>query len=264
MDFNEQALTNRLSGRYIGSGIRFFNEVESTNDVAFNLALHGAPEGTIVIADLQTKGRGRMKRVWQSPPRCNLYTSIVLRPLTDPASTSQIPLMTGVAAADALSRYCPRDVTLKWPNDVQIRGKKVCGILAEMKTAKDPRGNFVIVGIGVNINIRKKNFDESFREIATSLKEETGRDISRLDFAVEFFDNFEKWYRTWLKMGFEPVREAWLAYASMVGRQVQVVFQGDVRTGEVHGIDESGAMLLEDENGIIKKIMAGDATLVRH
>ncbi len=263
MDFNKEAIADRLVGRYIGNVIRFFNEAGSTNDIAFNLALHGAPEGTIVIADLQTKGKGRMKRVWQSPPRCNLYTSIILRPLTDPASTAQIPLMTGVAAAETLSRYCPSDVTLKWPNDVQIRGRKVCGILTEMKAAKGPWVNFVIVGIGININIRKENFDESFREIATSLKEETGKDISRLDFAVEFYDYFEKWYRTWVKMGFEPIREAWLAYSSMVGRQVQVVFQGDIRKGEVHGIDDSGAMILEDEYGIIKKIMAGDATLIR-
>jgi BirA family biotin operon repressor/biotin-[acetyl-CoA-carboxylase] ligase len=184
--------------------------------------------------------------------------------LTDPATNAQIPLMTGVAVAETLSRYCPGEVTLKWPNDVQIRGKKVCGILTEMKTAKDPRINFVVVGIGININIMKEDFDESFRDIATSLKEETGKDISRLDFTVEFLEYFEKWYRTWLKTGFEPVREAWLAYSSMVGRQVQVVFQGDVRKGSVHGIDHTGAMLLEDENGIIKKIMAGDATLIRH
>jgi len=264
MDFNEQALTNRLSGRYIGNGIRFFDETESTNDIAFSLALGGAPEGTVVIADRQTKGKGRMKRVWQSPPNCNLYTSIILRPQTDPVSTAQIPLMTGVAAAEVLSRYCFSDVTLKWPNDVQIRGKKICGILTEMRASEGPRVNFVIVGIGININIKKEDFDESFREISTSLKEETGKEVSRLDFAVEFYDYFEKWYRTWVKKGFEPIRGAWLAYSSMIGKQVQVVFQGDVRTGEVHGIDEYGALLLQDENGIIKRIMAGDATLIRH
>src|SRR5512136_1273487 len=131
MEFNERTLADRLSEKRIGNYIRFFEEIESTNDAAFRLAESGVPEGTVVIADCQTKGKGRLKRQWQSPPGCNIYTSIVLRPAIDPVFAPQITLMTGVAVADLLSGYCPENVTLKWPNDVQIRGKKICGVLTE-------------------------------------------------------------------------------------------------------------------------------------
>jgi BirA family biotin operon repressor/biotin-[acetyl-CoA-carboxylase] ligase len=264
MDFSEQAIAGRLAGRYIGHRIRFFNKTESTNNIAFNLASHGAPEGTVVIADHQTRGKGRMNRVWQSPPRCNLYTSIILRPHTAPANTAQIPLMAGVAAAEVLSRYCPSHVALKWPNDVQIKGKKVCGILTEMKASEGPRVNFAIVGIGININMNIEDFDESFRELSTSLKEETGGVVSRSDVAVELYEHFEKWHRIWIRKGFTPIKEAWLSYSRMIGKQAQVVFQGDVKTGEVIGIDEYGALILQDEKGKLKRIMAGDATVIRN
>jgi BirA family biotin operon repressor/biotin-[acetyl-CoA-carboxylase] ligase len=264
MDFTEQALAGRLAGKHIGRAIHFLGEADSTNDVAFKLALNGAPEGTVVIADRQTKGKGRLNRVWQSPPHCNLYTSFILKPEIDTVSASQITLMTGVAVVDLLSRYQPTHVTLKWPNDVQIRGKKVCGILTEMKASAERRVEFVIVGIGMNINMKREDFDESFREGSTSLREETGKNISRLEFTVQLFDYFEKWYTTWTAQGFNPVRDAWLECSSMVGKRIQVVFHGDVQTGEVLGIDEYGAILLRDEeDNAIKKIMAGDASIVR-
>jgi BirA family biotin operon repressor/biotin-[acetyl-CoA-carboxylase] ligase len=264
MDFNEQALASHLSGKHIGSAIHFLDEADSTNEVAFRLAVNGVSEGTVVIAERQTKGKGRLNRVWQSPPCCNLYTSIILKPQIDPAFAPQITLMTGVAVAEFLSRYRSADITLKWPNDVQIGGKKVCGILTEMKTSADRCVDFIIVGIGMNINMKKEDFDESFREVSTSLKEEMGKDVSRLDVTVELYNHFEKWYATWLTEGFNPVREAWLEYSSMVGKHVQLVFHGNIQTGQVIGIDEYGALLLRDENRNIKKIMAGDASIVKH
>jgi BirA family biotin operon repressor/biotin-[acetyl-CoA-carboxylase] ligase len=263
MEFNERTLAVRLSGKRIGSNIHFFEKVDSTNDVAFQLARSGVPEGTVVIADCQTKGKGRLKRQWQSPPCCNIYTSIVLRPAIDPILAPQITLMTGVAVADLLSVYCPDNVTLKWPNDVQIRGKKVCGILTEMRASAAKGVEFIIVGIGINVNIERVDFDESFGDIATSLKGETGSEISRLDLTVKLFDNLEYLYASLLTEGFGSLKDMWLRYSNMVGKHIQVVFNDNVQAGEVLGIDDFGALIISDENDVIRKVMAGDATIVK-
>jgi BirA family biotin operon repressor/biotin-[acetyl-CoA-carboxylase] ligase len=263
MEFNERILAVRLSGRRIGSNIQFFEEVDSTNDVAFQLAISGVPEGTVVIADSQTRGKGRLKRQWQSPPGCNIYTSIVLRPAIEPVLAPQITLMTGVAVAGLLSAYCPDNVTLKWPNDVQIRGKKVCGILTEMSASATKGVDFIIVGIGINVNVERVDFDESFRDIATSLKEEAGSEISRLDLTVKLFDNLEYLYTRLLTEGFGSLKDMWLRYSDMVGKHIQVVFNDNVQAGEVLGIDDFGALIISDANDVIRRVMAGDATIVK-
>jgi len=263
MEFNERTLADRLSEKRIGNYIQFFEEVESTNDVAFRLAESGVPEGTVVIADCQTKGKGRLKRQWQSPPGCNIYTSIVLRPAIDPVYAPHITLMTGVAVADLLSGYCPENVTLKWPNDVHIRGKKVCGVLTEMSASTAKGVDFIIVGIGINVNMGRVDFEESFRDTATSLKEEVGREISRLDLTVKLFDNLEYLYTRLLAEGFGFVKDMWLRYSDMVGRHIQVVFNDYVQAGEVLGIDDFGALIIADENDVIRRVMAGDASIVK-
>ncbi|OIP87806.1 MAG: biotin--[acetyl-CoA-carboxylase] ligase [Syntrophaceae bacterium CG2_30_49_12] len=260
VDFNEDTLRGLLSGRRIGGSVYFFRKVASTNEIACELALKGASEGTVVIADAQTKGKGRFNRVWQSPAGCNLYTSIVIRPPTEPALASQITLMTGVAVAELLSSYCPY-VTLKWPNDVQIGGKKVSGILAQMR-ASGKRVDFIIVGIGTNINMKRDAFEETIQDISTSLREETGGDISRVDLTVKLYDSFERWYARYIRDGFDPIRDMWLKYNSK-GRHVQVVSGNELYKGEVVGIDGDGALLLRDENKITRRIIAGDVSILR-
>jgi BirA family transcriptional regulator, biotin operon repressor / biotin---[acetyl-CoA-carboxylase] ligase len=262
MDFNEKNLAIRLSGRRIGNNIRFFPEVESTNDVLFKLARDGAPHGTVVIAECQTKGKGRLNREWQSPPGCNIYASVVLRPPTEPLYAPQITLMTGVVVAELLSEYCTAEVTLKWPNDVLIRGKKVCGILAEMSSSEGGV-DFVVVGIGINVNIRKNDFDESIRNTATSLAEETGRNISRLDLTAKLFDRFDEIYARFLDSGFGSIKNAWLSYCDMVGKQARVIFKNDIESGKVLGIDDFGALIISDEKGKTKRVIAGDASVVK-
>jgi BirA family biotin operon repressor/biotin-[acetyl-CoA-carboxylase] ligase len=263
MDFNEQNLTIRLSGKRIGNNIHFFTEVESTNDVLFKLARDGAPHGTVVIAECQTKGKGRLNRQWQSPPGCNIYASIALRPAIDPVYAPQITLMTGVAVADLLSEYCTGGVNLKWPNDVQIGGEKVCGILAEMSASARGGVDFIVVGIGINVNIRKRDFDESIRSMATSLVEETGHYISRLDLTVELFDRLDDLYTRLLDSGFGSIKDEWLSYCDMVGKQARVVFKNDIESGKVLGIDDFGALIISDEKGAIRKVIAGDASVVK-
>jgi BirA family biotin operon repressor/biotin-[acetyl-CoA-carboxylase] ligase len=162
MEFNVEELRGYFLSRLIGRRIEYFEELESTNTEALRLALENAPEGTVVIADGQSEGRGRLDRIWESPPSKNLYLSVVLRPDIPAASASLIPLMVGVAVADVISKYCPGRVRLKWPNDVLIDGRKICGILTEMRTRAD-RVHFIIAGIGVNINMRKLDFPREIR-----------------------------------------------------------------------------------------------------
>ncbi|MGA3207594.1 MAG: biotin--[acetyl-CoA-carboxylase] ligase [Syntrophales bacterium] len=263
MDFNEKNLAIRLSGRRIGNNIHFFTEVESTNDALFRLARDGAPHGTVVIAECQTKGKGRLNRQWQSPPGCNIYASIALRPAIEPVYAPQLTLMTSVAVADLLSTYCTGEVTLKWPNDVQIGGRKVCGILAEMSATARGGVDFIVVGIGINVNIRKRDFDESIRNMATSLAEEARHNISRLDLTVKLFDRFDALYTRLLDSGFGSIKNAWLSYCDMVGKQARVIFKNDIESGKVLGIDDFGALVISDEKGKIKRVIAGDASVVK-
>ena len=263
MDFNEKNLAIRLSGKRTGNNIHFFTEVESTNDVLCKLARNGAPHGTVVIAECQTKGKGRLNRQWQSPPGCNIYASIALRPPIEPVYAPQITLMTGVAVAELLSDYCTGGVTLKWPNDVQIGGKKVCGILAEMSASERGGVDFIVVGIGINVNIRKNDFDESVRDMATSLAEEAGHDISRLDLTAKLFDRFDDLYTRLLTSGFGSIKDAWLSYCDMVGKQARVIFNNGIESGKVLGIDDFGALVISDKNGKTKRVIAGDASVVK-
>jgi BirA family biotin operon repressor/biotin-[acetyl-CoA-carboxylase] ligase len=263
MDFNEKNLAVRLSGKRIGNNIRFFMEVESTNDILCGLARDGAPHGTVVIAECQTKGKGRLSRQWQSPAGCNIYASIVLKPAIESVYAPQITLMTGVVVAELLSEYCTGAVTLKWPNDVQIGGKKVCGILAEMRASAGGGVDFIVVGIGINVNMRGKNFDESIRDMATSLAEEVGHDISRLDLAVKLFAKFDDLYARLLNSGFSSIKDSWLSYCDMVGKQVRVIFKNDKDSGEVLGVDDFGALVISDKEGKIKRVIAGDASVVK-
>lgn len=258
-NFNEKTINPLLEGKLIGHAVHFLESTDSTNNVAFALAKGGASEGTVVIADAQTKGKGRLSRVWQSPAGCNIYTSIILRPHISPVFAPQMTLMAGVAVAECLSRYCPTRVRLKWPNDVKISNKKVCGILSEM-SASSLGLDFVIVGIGVNVNMTKDDFDPTFRDISTSLKEETGSDISRLDLIAGLYDHVGEFYKMFLKNGFEPIRKIWLKYANNMGKCVSIVFKDDIQKGRVIGIDEYGALLIEEGNNI-KRITAGDVSL---
>ena len=250
MQFDVNALRSRLTGRKIGCPLHHLETVDSTNRFAVGLAREGAPEGTAVIADRQTAGRGRLQRVWQSPPGCNLY----------PSEASQITLLAGVAVAETLASICPV-VAIKWPNDVLIRDRKVCGILTETAAAGGLRA--VIVGIGINVNISRKDFNPGHREAATSLLDETGREYSREDLAFLLFDRLQKWYETFQHDGFAKVREDWLSRSDTAGKRVRISFRDEVYDGVMEGIDGDGALLLADGQGNVQRITAGDATIIK-
>jgi BirA family biotin operon repressor/biotin-[acetyl-CoA-carboxylase] ligase len=262
MPFDLKALQSRLTGRRIGCRLHYEETVDSTNRVAMELAREGAPEGTVVFADRQTAGRGRLQRNWQSPPGCNLYLSVILRPAIPPHDAPQITLLAGVAVAEAISAVCPERVGIKWPNDLLIGGRKVCGILTESRM--DTGGiDSVIVGVGLNVNMERADFDPALRETATSLREETGREHSREDLLLLLCERFDPWYAIFLHDGFAPVREGWLARAAMAEKRLRVLFRDQVQEGMFAGIDRDGALLIADEQGAVRRITAGDATIMK-
>ena len=260
-DFTQQALSDSLKGNPIVRTVHYFPEIGSTNNLAFRLAVNGAREGEIVVADAQTKGKGRLNRVWQSPPGSNLYVSAILRPRIEPPTAPQITLMAGVAVAELLSGYCPEGVSIKWPNDVLIRGKKACGILTEMK-ASGGAVDFIILGIGLNVNMDREDFDDSLHGTATSLKVETGKAQDRLDVISRLFDRIEKWYGIFVRAGFAGFRDAWLGHADILGKPIRVVNRDESKTGVVFGIDDDGAILMRHQNGSIQRVIAGDVHLL--
>ncbi|MBN2398689.1 MAG: biotin--[acetyl-CoA-carboxylase] ligase, partial [Deltaproteobacteria bacterium] len=233
--------------------------IDSTNTHAAVLAAGGAREGEAVIADCQTAGRGRLRgRVWHSPPGRNLYTSVILRPPIPTASAPGLTLVAGVAVAELLGGYCP--VSLKWPNDVLAGGRKISGILTEMRSTGS-RVDFVVVGIGINVNMDPADFREELRPLSTSLKEQASKEISRLDLTAGLYRLLERWYRSFIEEGLRPVRDRWLECSGMVGKTVEVT-DGDIRRrGRCRGIDDEGMLLLVDEENRTVPVRSGDVVI---
>lgn len=202
-----------------------------------------------------------MQRVWISPPGRNLYLSLVLRPNTAPEHAPQLSIVAGVAAAEALGGLCP-GVTLKWPNDVLVCGRKLCGILAEMKAVAG-RLDFVILGIGINVNLLREECPPEIAPTATSLREETGAPLLRTEVAAGLLRSLEAAYRTYRREGFPPLRVRWIERTDMAGKPVRVLAGTDVYEGRMAGLDDAGALLLEEKTGNIRAVMAGDASLVK-
>jgi BirA family transcriptional regulator, biotin operon repressor / biotin---[acetyl-CoA-carboxylase] ligase len=262
MNFNEETLKKSLAGKFFGHQLYFFPQTGSTNDEAFSLGIAGVPEGTVVIADSQTKGKGRMQRHWHSPKDSSIYTSVILRPPVQLSKASQIPIAIGVAVAEVLEKYCQGKVRLKWPNDVLIDGKKVCGILAQMKTSAGAV-DFVVLGIGINVNLSREQFPQDIQEIATSLAIETGREISRLELIISLYENLEKCYKKLLQKGFGPIKEKWLELAPMMGKTVQIIFKDEAIEGKAIGFDDDGSLILLTDGAKEIKVSAGDATIIK-
>ena len=252
-------LEKLLSGSLIGHRIHFFDTIDSTNNYAAVLATGGAQEGEVVIADRQTAGRGRLReREWQSPPGRNLYTSIILRPDIPPAFAPGLTLVAGVAVAELLGGYCP--VSLKWPNDVLAGGRKISGILTEMRN-KESKVDFVVVGIGINVNMEPGDFKEELRPLSTSLKEQTSKKVSRLELTAGLYRLLDNWYRIFIEGGFAPVRDRWLECSNIVGKTIEVTNRGVVQRGRCQGIDDEGMLLLIDEGNRTVSVRSGDVTI---
>ena len=254
-----------LSTRWLARDFRHLEETDSTNRVAIEMARAGAPHGATVVAEGQTAGRGRLGRSFFSPPYVNLYTSIVLRPRLDTAEAPTLIQAAAIAVAEAVEAEVtdPADVEIKWPNDVLLGGRKTSGILMELG-AEATRVAFLVLGIGVNLNVPRESLPEEFRELATSVSSHTGRRVDRVAFARRLYHALEEVLDTHAAGGFAAIRPRFESRFRMAGRPIRVRdLDGAETGGRCAGIDADGALLLDDAGGLRRRVVAGDVTVVK-
>ena len=225
------------------------------------IADRGAPEGTVVVAEAQLKGKGRRGRSWFSPAGEGIYVSVILRPRVPPSEAPQLVLMAAVAAAEALLAQAAIPVSVKWPNDILVGGKKIAGILTEMRLAGD-RIDHVVIGMGVNVNTPAEGLPREIAAIATSLCAVTGRTFPRTGLLRAYLEKLEGWYTLFQERRFEPIRERWLEIARIIGKQVKIAGVDRTYEGEVVDIDPTGFLLLKSADGGIQRILAGDVSMI--
>ncbi|EPX61930.1 Biotin-protein ligase [Cystobacter fuscus DSM 2262] len=254
-------LTPLLSTHHLGQQIHFHESLPSTNVTAFQLAAEGAEHGEVVITEQQTAGKGRRGRVWTSPPGVNLYFSAILRPELPPQRASELTLVAAVALAETL-REQDADARIKWPNDVQIDGRKVAGILTELSADPD-QVHFVVLGVGVNLNSGPEDFPPELAETATSLSRVLGRRVNRALFTSSLWGRLEEWMDLHHEVGFEPVRQRWVELSSTLGQEVRVRTDRAELRGVAEDIDAAGALLVRTPEGRLERVLAGDVEQVR-
>jgi len=250
-----------LSTHHLGQSIHFHESLPSTNQAAFKLAAEGAEHGEVVIAEQQTAGKGRRGRTWVSPTGLNLYFSAILRPELAPQHAPELTLVAAVALAETL-REAGADALIKWPNDVQIDGRKVAGILTEL-SAEPERVHFVVVGVGVNLNAQPEHFPEDLRATATSLAMARGQRVPRALLAASLWNRLEEWLDLHQEVGFGAVRQRWKELSSTLGQDVLVRTDRREFRGLAEDIDTSGALLVRTEDGSVERVLAGDVERLR-
>ncbi|RPJ09744.1 MAG: biotin--[acetyl-CoA-carboxylase] ligase [Deltaproteobacteria bacterium] len=251
-----------LKTTWMGKKIHYFRSIDSTNSTAYRLALEGGREGEVVIAECQDKGRGRLGREWVCPPFSSLCLSVILRPPMPPHRASLITFMAAVATAEAIEKYSGLTPVIKWPNDLLLKGRKVAGLLNEIHSESD-RIHFVVLGMGVNLNLDERSLPRELRTKATSLKKEMGKTVSRKDFVSSLLKELEEWYEVFVKKGGTPVLKAWRDRARIEGKEVRVTSFGDVLVGRAIDVDSDGALILVTQKGEKKRIVAGDVVYGR-
>jgi BirA family transcriptional regulator, biotin operon repressor / biotin---[acetyl-CoA-carboxylase] ligase len=246
-----------LKTDFIGRAIHYEEEVDSTQKIAHRLATEGAAEGTVIVAEEQLLGRGRLDRRWHSPKYTGIWMSIILRPNLPMQKAPQLTLVTAVAVVQAIEEVTNLLPQIKWPNDILISGKKVTGILTEMQADAD-RINAIIVGIGINVNQNRDDFPKEIQQIATSLAAELGQEISRARLMQAVFARLEKLYQTYLKEGFFPIKLLWESYALSIGKEIIArTVTGDIH-GKALGITEDGVLNIQQANGEIRQVYSAD------
>ncbi|MBI1814108.1 MAG: biotin--[acetyl-CoA-carboxylase] ligase [Deltaproteobacteria bacterium] len=253
-----------LTTRRFGRRLHVFEEVDSTNTTARELAEAGAEEGTVVIAESQRRGRGRLGRQWVSPPQRNLYLSLVLRPRLPSEVIPQLTLVVGLAAAETVREWTS-NVAIKWPNDLVSGGRKLAGILTEM-VADESGVRFVIPGIGVNLNSAPEDFPPAVRGIATSLSMITGAAIDRARFTARLLNRCEARYDQWQRDGFATLAPEWERFSCLTDQPI--VVQSDVHgkseriEGVALGLADDGALRVRGADGRECRVVAGDVTVL--
>jgi BirA family biotin operon repressor/biotin-[acetyl-CoA-carboxylase] ligase len=251
------ALQQLLTTQTFGRTMYTLPSTTSTNDVLKDLAHRGAPEGTVVVAEQQTHGRGRHGRSFASPAGVGIYVSLLVRPQVDTPRFPQLTLASAVATAEALTEYSTLPVRLKWPNDVEIHGKKVAGILCEavLNPATSP---LVIIGIGINVNTTLEHFPPELHHQVTSLALTAGHPWARLPLLAGLLAHLERLYQAFHRGDITSILQRWLHYGPIIGRQVRFTDASGAGVGTVVDLAEDGALLVQDTDGARRRLVAGE------
>lgn len=246
----------------MGRNIISMGEVESTNSLAMELAEKGASHGTVVVADSQTKGRGRMGRAWISPSGGNIYMSVILTPSMRPKEATLLTIMAGVACCGALRNTTGLPVEIKWPNDLMLSHMKLGGILSEIKSGAG-KIVYAVIGIGINVNTKTEDFPPEVRTVATSIRNEKGKTVPRTFLIAEILNELDCWYRVVSQKGKNTLLDEWRRLTSMIGKPVQVTMGDGIINGLAHDIDEEGMLIVRLPSGALKRISSGDLVILR-
>jgi BirA family biotin operon repressor/biotin-[acetyl-CoA-carboxylase] ligase len=247
-----------LNTKFVGKKIYYFDNLASTMNVAMQLGVEGSPEGTLVLSESQTKGRGRLGREWFSPKYKGIYLSLILKPKILPAEASMFTLLAGVSISEAIKEMASLDAHIKWPNDIIIGNRKLGGILTELNAEMD-EVNFLIIGVGLNVNNDKKTLPAG----ATSLKEQKKEHINRVGLLQEILRNIESNYLLFQNKGAHPIIEKWRELSITLGKRVKIYFHKEHIEGEALDIDIDGGLLIRRDSGITDKVMSGDVVHCR-
>ncbi|UCF12476.1 MAG: biotin--[acetyl-CoA-carboxylase] ligase [Thermoplasmatales archaeon] len=233
-----------------------FNEISSTNSKAKELARKGEEEGTIVIAQIQKKGRGRFDRLWESPGG-GIYLSIILRPDCPPNKATLLTLVISLVVSKTINSY-NLSSNIKWPNDVRVNGKKIAGILLELE-ANEYKVDYIILGVGINLNTNTNLLSKKIRLISTSLSEEIGNSVDYYNFLKILLFNFDKYYKLFLEKKYDSIIKEWKNQSDTLGRRVRITTSSEQIIGNACDIDQSGFLIVINDSGECKKVANGDS-----
>lgn len=257
---NYEEISEYLQTKYIGREIHYFDSIDSTNTKAKELAYTSEIEGIVVIAEEQTNGRGRLGRNWSSPNKKGIWMSIVLRPQIEPIDAAKITQVAAAAVWKGLNQIGIK-TQIKWPNDIVLNSKKVCGILTEMSGELN-RLNYLVVGIGINANTGIDEFPKEIRNMATSLKIETGKEIKRKKLIALILNNFEELYNDLISKGsIDKAIKICIENSALIGKKVRLNLKGEEKEAKAIDISEDGQLIVQDNEGNISKIISGEVSV---
>ena len=260
--YGELAVLSEVTGSLIGQNLKFYQEIDSTNKALKKMAAQNAPEGTVILADIQSAGRGRRGRAWMSAPKLGIWMSILLRPNLHPSSVQTLTLAASVAVMKALEQLGIGGMGIKWPNDILINGKKVCGILTEL-SAEAERVDWVILGIGLNVNHSESDFQHDIASVATSLRLNVNKntELDRSVIAARMIDELENVYRGFIEKGSSWIVEEWKKRNITLGNRVNIISQQGNFSAEVLDITAEGKLIIKDEHGKVHEMLSGEISL---
>ena len=257
-EYNEKTISQAIKTKWVGKTVYFAEKVDSTNSWIKRLSKEGAEHGTLAVAEFQSAGRGRFDRKWEAPEGSSIMMTILLRPEFEPQYASMLTLVMGLAVAQAVDELGFK-VSIKWPNDVVLSRKKICGILTEMGTNGTKIG-YVLIGVGINVNLRE--FPEEMQDKATSLVMESGQEYDRNQIIGLVMKHFEEDYERFIQTcDFENLLEEYHRILANLNQPVRVLNGADSFEGVSRGIDTKGELLVEKADGTVTKVSAGEVSV---